>query len=199
MRLALDKWILLHVRKKLINLAFSVLNRLLPERAAVYPQTHLLEQVYQNLLQAYSVEAYCGRFDDVPHQVIEHLRDRHFLNILEVSRKVLTYLADTDRYYRQWLGLFFLLVHDGVEKQQQDLLYDEFLDSIKAQWEFDMRGAFGNAHFNENKRRFQEIQLANSLYTLCSKDFEGYSFRSEIRKKGIREVKNDKCQRHLQC
>ena len=170
--LALDKWVLLHVRKKLINLGVAALNRLLPKRAPLFPQTELLEQVYQKLLQAYRVEAYCGRFDDVPYQVVEHLRDRHFLNILELSRKVLIYLGDTDRYYRQWLGLFFLLIHDAVEEQQESLLFEDFLASVKAQYEFDMHGAFPREFFEAHKCLFQEIQLTNHLYTLCAKRYE---------------------------
>jgi hypothetical protein len=140
--LAFNKWILLHVRKKLINALVRIANQVLPERRAVFPQTQMLEQVYQKLFQAYEIEAYCGRFDDVPYQAVEHLRDRHFLNILELSRKALIYLADTDRYYRQWLGLFFLLINDAVEEQQKNLHYEEFLTSTLSQWEFDMRSAF---------------------------------------------------------
>jgi hypothetical protein len=170
--LAFDKWILLHVRKKLINFGVAILNRLLPERAAVFPQTQLLEQVYEKLLQAYKIEAYCGRFDDVPYQVVEYLHDRHFLNTLELSRKVLIYLADTDRYYRQWLGLFFLLIHDAVEEQQQSMLFEDFLASARSQWEFDMHSAFPREFFEAHKRFFQEIQLTNHLYTLCAKRYE---------------------------
>jgi hypothetical protein len=163
---------LLHVRKKLINLAVRIVNKGLQASRAEFPQTQLLEQVYQKLLQTYRIEAYCGRFDDVPYQAVEHLRDRHFLNILELSQKALIYLADTDRYYRQWLGLFFLLIHDAVEEQQQNLHYEEFLTSTLSQWEFDMRGAFTPEFFEEHKRLFQEIQLTNHLCTLCAKRYE---------------------------
>jgi hypothetical protein len=170
--LALNKWILIHVRKKLINAAVRLLNHVLPAHRAEFPQTQLLEQVYEKLLQAYRIEAYCGRFDDVPYQTVEHLHDRHFLNILELSRKALIYLADTDRYYRQWLGLFFLSIHDAVEKQKQVLQYEEFLKSALDQWEFDLRGAFPPEFFKARKRLFQEIQLANHLFMLCAKRYE---------------------------
>lgn len=170
--LAFDKWILLHVRKKLINAAVRMINQVLPAPRAEFPQTQLLERVYEKLFQTYRIEAYCGRFDDVPYQMVEHLRDRHFLNILELSRKALIYLADTDRYYRQWLGLFFLLIHDAVEEQQQNLRYEEFLTSALSQWEFDIRDAFPSEFFEVHKRLFQEIQLANHLFTLCAKRYE---------------------------
>lgn len=166
-----------------MNLAVRILNRALPEQRPQYPQTELLEDVYGKLFQAYRLEAYSGRFDDVPYQMLKTLKDRHFLNILELSRKFLIYLGDTDRYYRQWLGLFFLLIHDAVDAQQQGMQFEEFLTSIRAQWEFDMRGAFGKEHFLENKRAFQELMLANSLYNLCSREYEGYPFNSETRQK----------------
>jgi hypothetical protein len=170
----LDKWVSLHVRKKLINLAVRVLNRLVPCRDPEYPQTRLLEDVYERLLQAYRLEVFCGRFDDVPYQALHTLRDRHFLNVLELSRKLLTYLGDTDRYYRQWLGLFFLLVHDAVEMQQQCMGFEEFLASVRAQWDFDMKGAFPKEYFDAHKRIFQKILLANNLCNLCSKKLEGF-------------------------
>ena len=170
--LAFNKWILLHVRKKLINLAVRLINQVLPVPRAEFPQTQMLERVYEKLFQAYRIEAYCGRFDDISYQTIEHLHDRHFLNILELSRKGLIYLADTDRYYRQWLGLFFLLTHDAVEEQKQSLRYKEFLMSALNQWEFDMDGAFPPEFFEGHKRLFQEIQLANHLFTLCAKRYE---------------------------
>jgi hypothetical protein len=167
-----NKWVLLHVRKKLVNAAVRMLNRILPSLKAEFPQTMMLENVYQKLLQAYTLEAYCGRFDDIPRQTVAALKDRNFLNVLELSRKILVYLADTDRYYRQWLGLFFLLIHDSVEEQQQSLLFEQFLESARAQWEFDMRGSFPKEYFDVHKRTFQEIQLANNLFNLCAKRYE---------------------------
>lgn len=161
----------------------GVVNALVREREPKNPQTKLLNDVYKNLLQAYRLEAYCGRFDDEPYKDLNALRDRHFLNILELSKKFLIYLGDTDRYYRQWLGLFFLLIHDAVEDQQLSMRFEEFLTSIRAQWEFDMRGAFQKEHFNENKRIFQEIMLANFLFNLCSIEYEALPSAPRIRKK----------------
>jgi hypothetical protein len=169
---AVDKWILLHVRKKLLNAAVRLVNAVLPDRQPLYPQTRLLEDVYAKMHRAYRVEVYCGRFDDVPHQTLKTLRDRHFLNVLDLSRKVLIYLGDTDRYYRQWLGLFFLLIHDAVEEQQQSMLFEEFLASARAQWDFNMCGSFPKEYFDAHKRDFQEIMLTNSLYNLCAKRYE---------------------------
>lgn len=160
------------MRKKLLNLAIRFLNRLFPDPRPEWPQTVLLEDVYRKLFQAYRIEAYCGRFDDVPYQSMRALKDRHFLNVLELTRKLLIYLGDTDRYYRQWLGLFFLLINDSVEEQRKNLGYQEFLDSAWNQWEFDMHCAFPPEFFEAHKQLFQQIQLANHLFTLCQKRYE---------------------------
>ena len=162
----MDKWIKLHLRKTLLNLAVRFLNFLVPDKQPKYPQTQLLERVYNELLKAYRVEAYCGRFDDVPCQTLEGLKDRNFLNLLELSRKALFYLGDTDRYYRMWLGLACLKVHDAVDEQQKSMGFDGFLESASSQWDFDMRGAFPPEYFGAHKREFQEIMLTNNLCNL---------------------------------
>jgi hypothetical protein len=161
--IALDKWVKLHIWKTFLNFAVRFLNRLIPDTKPQYPQTQLLENVYGKLLKAYAIEAYCGRFDDVPYQTIEALKDKNFLNVLELSRKVLFYLGDMDRYYRQWLGLFFLLIQDELNAQKENMTHEEFFKLVKAQWEFDMTGAFPEEHFNAHKDEFQKILLSNSL------------------------------------
>ena len=170
----MDKWLKLHVIKKLLNLGVATLNRLLPDREPKFPQTQMLEGIYREFFRAYRVEAFCGSFDDVPCQTLKGLKDRHFLNLLALSRKVLFYLGDMDRYYRQWLGLFFLLVHDEIDMQQRNMTFEGFLASTWAQWNFDMHGAFSREYFEKNKRLFQEILLANNLCNLCSKALPGF-------------------------
>lgn len=170
----MDKWVCLHLRKKLINLAVRVLNRLVPARDPEYPQTRLLEDVYKRLLQAYKLEVYCGRFDDVPYQTLKTLRDRHFLNVLELSRKFLMYLGDTDRYYRQWLGLFLLVSHDVVDDHARALTAEEACRQINDQW-----GDYGGLTeevlkqlFPEHKRLAQEMVLCNHLHNLVTVNSE---------------------------
>ena len=77
----LDKWLKLHVVKKLLNLGVATLTGCCRTGAAV-PQTQMLKGVYRELFYAYRVEAFCGRFDDVPCQTLKGLKDRHFLNLL---------------------------------------------------------------------------------------------------------------------
>jgi hypothetical protein len=171
-RHSINRWTRLHIVKQLLNAGVRILNRVLPERRAQFPQTELLDQAYRKLLQAYRIEAWCGRFDNIPYETLKTLGDRNFLNVLELSRKLLVYLADTDRYYRQWLGLFFLLVHDAVEEQQRTMRFEQFLKSEREQWELPMEGAFPREYFNAHKRDFQQILLTNHLYNLCATRYE---------------------------
>jgi len=164
----LDKWVKLHIRKKLLNMAVRFLNHLLPDPRPTYPQTQLLEQVYQKLFQTYRIETYCGRFDDVPRQTLEHLRDRHFLNILELSRKALIYLADTDRYYRQWLGLFLLLTHDVLNEYAECLTFEEACRQINGQWDYGLDERIFEHFFAGHRREAQEIVLCNYLHNLVT-------------------------------
>lgn len=162
----LDKWVSLHICKKLLNLAVRVLNRLLSSRDPEYPQTRLLEDVYTKLLQAYRVEAYCGRFDDLPYQNLEALKDRHFLNVLELSQKVLIYLGETDRYYRQWLGLFLLVIHDAVDMHAALLTVEEACSQINSQWEYGLSPEVLEILFPMHVRTVQEAVLCNHLHNL---------------------------------
>lgn len=162
----MDKWVLLHIRKKLINLTVRVLNRLIPPRAPQYPQTRLLGEVYKQLLQAYKLEAFCGRFDDIPFQDLKMLKDRHFLNILELSQKILIYLGDTDRYYRQWLGLFLLISHDAIDNYVEKLTVEEACKQINSQWEYGVNQDVVKLLFPEHKREAQEAVLCNHLHNL---------------------------------
>jgi hypothetical protein len=166
----LDKWVSLHIRKKLINLAVRILNKLVPSRDPAYPQTRLLEDVYKKLLQAYKLEVFCGRFDDVPYQALQTLKDRHFLNVLELSGKVLMYLGDTDRYYRQWLGLFLLVTHDVIDSHARALTPEEASREINGQW-----GDYGGINeevlsllFPEHRDLAQEMVLCNHLHNLVT-------------------------------
>ncbi len=168
----MDKWVSLHVRKKLINLVVRVLNRLIPCRDPEYPQTMLLEDVYERLLQAYKLEVYCGRFDDVHYQTLKTLRDRHFLNVLELSQKVLMYLGDTDRYYRQWLGLFLLVTHDVVDGHAAVLTVEEACRQINGQWNYGLSEDILKRFFPGCRDFAQEMILCNYLHNLVTMNSE---------------------------
>ena len=162
----LDKWVCLHIHKKFINLIVRVLNRLIPPREPMYPQTRLLEDVYEKLLRAYRLEVFCGRFDDVPFQAVQTLKDRHFLDVLELSRKLLTYLGDTDRYYRQWLGLFLLVSHDVIVDHAAALTVGDACRQINGQWDYGITEDVLDLLFPEYRDLVQEAVLCNHLHNL---------------------------------
>jgi hypothetical protein len=138
------------------------MNALLPERKAQYPQTKMLADIYADLFRVYNLEVFAGRFDDVPYQVLKTLKDKNFLRTLELSGKLLTYLGDTDRYYRQWLGLFLLLARDHVE----NFSFTDACQLISEQWNYKLYGKFLNDLFNYDKDLAVDVILANHLPNL---------------------------------
>jgi hypothetical protein len=98
----------MHLTKKFVNLAVLILNRLVPVAKPTYPQTRMIGKVFMRLNKAYRTEVYAGRFDDVPYQTLNGLRDSNFQRLLGLSQKLLVYLGENDRYYRQWLDLAML-------------------------------------------------------------------------------------------
>ncbi|MGA3192473.1 MAG: hypothetical protein ABSD73_08180 [Candidatus Bathyarchaeia archaeon] len=162
----MDKWAKLHWRKNFVNFAVGILNRLMPELKPSYPQTEIIEHVFQQMNNVYETEVIAGRFDDVPFQTIADLKDRNFQRLLQLSRKLLVYFSEDDRYYRQWLGLAMLLVRKEVSKFLETLSLEEFLALVFAQWHFDLRGAIPEEHFSAHKEDFLNMVLANFLMNL---------------------------------
>jgi hypothetical protein len=153
--------------KKLVNFAVRILDKLIPKAEATYPQTQMIEHVFKKLSRAYAVEVYAGRFDDVPYQTLSNLKDRNFQQFLNLSEKLLVYLGENDRYYRQWLGYALLLAEDEVKAELERLSMEDFLTLTKAQWEFNMLGAFPKEYFMAHKQDFLNILLANFLTNLA--------------------------------
>jgi len=153
--------------KKFVNLAVRVLNKLVPDAKATYPQTLMTDNMFKRLFKAYQIEAYAGRFDDKPYKQLQELKDKNFMRFLCLSRKILVYLGENDRYYRQWLGYALLLARDEVKAQLERLTMEDFLRLTKAQWDFDMRGAFPKEYFTAHKQEFLNIVLTNFLTNLA--------------------------------
>lgn len=162
----MDKLLKLHLRKKAVNLAVRVLSRLMPEVKATYPQTRMVEHVFSKLNRAFKIEAYAGRFDDVPYQTLSGLKDRNFQRLLQLAEKLLVYFGEEDRYYRAWLGLFMLRVGDEVKAELESLSFEDFLVHTLAQWELDLRGAVPKEYFDSHKEEFQNVVLASFLMNL---------------------------------
>jgi hypothetical protein len=83
-----------------------------------------------------------------------------------LAEKLLVYLGEDDRYYRQWLGLAFLLMHGEVEKTLEGLSFEDFLTLTKQQWLLDYHGAVSPEYFNSHKIDFLNIVLTDFLLNL---------------------------------
>jgi hypothetical protein len=160
----LDKWLKLNLAKHIINPMVRVLNLLIPAREPVYPQTKILARVYADLLHVYEIETKCGRFDDLPYGTLDTLKDKNFLRFLQLSSKLLTYLGDADRYYRAWLGLFFLLVRDYAET----LPLTNAGKSVTEQWDYPACEEIFQEMSCFLSDEARAIILANQLYNLVS-------------------------------
>ena len=165
----MDKWVKLHIRKQFINLAVRIINKLFPSQEPQWPQTQILEEVYEKMLNAYQVEAWCGRFDDIPHQILETLKDKNFLRMLQLGKNLLIYLGDVDRYYRQWLGLFMLLIREYVEMLEDVPLSEDFIDWINSQWAYGIpNNSFFKEFFDKHRGIAAQAALANNLPNLVT-------------------------------
>jgi hypothetical protein len=155
----------LHFVKKLVNFCMKVLDRLLPEKEPYYPQTKMLEHTFQRFSNVYLLEVWCGRFDDVRHQNLRDLKDRNFLHFLSVARKTLLFISESDRYYRAWLGLFYVAAKEEYERALHDLSLTEFQQSHLEQWDINFP-AVKQPYFEENKPEFLEMLLTANLSNL---------------------------------
>jgi hypothetical protein len=142
----------------------------MPEMKPTYPQTVIVQKVFDQLDEAYETEVRAGRFDDMPYQTLDGLKDRNFQRLLQLSRKLLVYFSEDDRYYRQWLGLAMLLVRKELGHRLETLSFEECRWLVFSQWHFDLRGAVSEEYFNAHREDFLNMVLANFLMNLIKKD-----------------------------
>jgi hypothetical protein len=118
------------LRMKLLKTAVNIPLRLLSKVVSCpeprFPQTQLLLRVQSRLLQVYRLECAQGVFD-VP--------DGNFGRLLRVTQTVLTQLADDDRYYRQWLGLFMILCAEEYQRFARDISPADIKRLCQEQWD----------------------------------------------------------------
>jgi hypothetical protein len=155
----------LHLLKKFVNLGMHLLDRILPDSRPYYPQTRMLEHTFQRLFNAYILEIWGGRFDDVAHQSIHELKDRNFQHFLSVARKTLLFISENDRYYRAWVGLFFVAAKEEYERALRNLSLEEFQRSHLEQWEINFP-VVKQAYFEADKPEFLEMLLTANLSNL---------------------------------
>lgn len=157
----------MHLTKKFVNLAVRILSCFIPKAEATFPQTRMTQKVFERFFTAYRTEVHAGRFDGVPWQTIKGLRDKNFMRLLQLSEKLLVYLGENDRYYRQWLGYAFLLATEETGKQLVTLTYGDCLELCRIQWDFNLEGAFPPEYFEAHKGEFLNMVLANFLSNLA--------------------------------
>ena len=150
--------------KLLVNLPVRFFDRFLKFPSATeFPQSRMLLNVYGMMMKTYRLDCIQGVFGVVP--------DGNFERLLRVSAKVLSSLSESDRYYRAWLGLSYLLAEEEIKKP--DLSPEELVEQIKKQWMDDL-AFLPKHHFVKCQREFSEIALSSNLYDLSRlvrKDF----------------------------
>ena len=116
--------------KRLVNYPLRLVDLLLPSepRFVHFPQTRMLQQVYDRMFKVYGLDCIQGTFGKVP--------DGNFERFLRVSRKILFRLSEDDPYYRKWVGLCFLLASDAWAAREKDP--QQLKRWIKEQWNMDI-------------------------------------------------------------
>jgi hypothetical protein len=112
--------------KVAVNVATHIFSRVLVCPKPCFPQTKLLKKVHLRLMRVYRLECAQGVFD-VP--------DGNFERLLHVTQALLTRLADDDRYYRQWLGLFMILCAEEYQRFAREISPAEIKRLCQEQWE----------------------------------------------------------------
>ena len=146
--------------KLLVNVPLRLADRILPEpRPACFPQTAMMESVFDTMGKVYRLEVKQGIFTEKNGRP-----DGNFSRFLRVSRKILSRISESDRYYRAWLGLGMLMCYKEVSKL--DLTSEQLLELCKQQWLFDV--SFLPRHYVEaNRPEFVEIAFTDYLCNLA--------------------------------
>jgi hypothetical protein len=163
-----------HLIKKLINRCMRIIDKLVPEPQIHYPQTRMVEHVFQQLFHIYGLEVYGGRFDDVSYQALGTLKDRNFQHFLSATRKILFYIGENDRYYRAWIGLAFSLAKKEYDRTLNELSRAEFLKEYEEQWELAFH-CIPEEHFQLHKSEFLDMMLAAHLPNLLRETIPKWS------------------------
>jgi hypothetical protein len=143
--------------KKGINFMTLLASKLLPSAKAKYPQTRVLIRVFDRLTKAFNVEMASKR---------RGLEDENFKRLLDISLRALAYISEEDRYYRQWLGLLFLLIEEEIQVEREGVSRDEFVRLLKEQWLLDW-SIIPEEVFQIRKRELFTVLLTDFLHNLA--------------------------------
>ena len=128
-------------------------------------------QIYGVLQKTYEAEVAQGIFAmDVrarrgPMRFNPGDADGNFERIFSVSAKMLAQISERDKYYRQWLGLLFILA--AYERNNINLTPAQMKAEISEQWKEDLT-FLPDEHFIKYKPVFEEILLCWYLGNLAS-------------------------------
>lgn len=145
----------LRILKLLVNSPFSLIDRLLKLPRPSYPQTRMLQNCYERALRIYQQHAREGVFGPEP--------DGNFPRFLRVTVKLLTFIAEEDRYYRAWLGLAFLMASRELEAYNPTPAQLKIL--IKRQWKDDI-SFIRPSVIERHKSDFINVALTQGLSNL---------------------------------
>jgi hypothetical protein len=144
--------------KLLLNLPVRFLDRFLKFPAkAEYPQTKMLLHTYSQMMVIYRVDCLQGVFGLVP--------DKNFERLLRVGAKVLVGVSESDRYYRAWLGLGYLLAKEEYLRNLQQATPQSLLFDIKRQWLSDL-SFLQDKQIRSDLEGFYEYSITNYLSNL---------------------------------
>jgi len=107
-----------------------LLDRFLPERQPAFPQTVIVDRMFEPKFQAYNLE----RAQSVFREKSAALEDGNFLRLLRTSRKLLLAIGNDDRYYREWLGLLVILASEEYQRWLAEVSPAEIKKWFRAQW-----------------------------------------------------------------
>jgi hypothetical protein len=157
--LVLNREFKLWFLKLLVNLPMRVFDRFLkfPSKAE-FPQSRMLMNIYGKMMKTYRLDCIQGVFGVKP--------DRNFERLLCVSAKVLVNISESDRYYRAWLGLAFVLAREeylaGLARlEAQDLIFE-----IRRQWLSDL-SFLSEKQINSDRIGFYDYVICNYLSNLA--------------------------------
>ena len=151
----------LHLLKQMLNFPVRILDRFLPERTATFPQTQILETMYNRMFQAYRLEVSQGVFKEIG----KFEGDGNFLRMLNVSRKLLLAISEDDRYYREWIGLLILLASEEYQSWLAKVTPAEIKFWCRAQW-YVSPDCLSDEALNQVKNKIAPDVLAYYLHIL---------------------------------
>ncbi len=138
-----------------------LLDRFLPEREPTFPQSVIVDRMFERMLQAYSHERAQGVFREKSGA----LEDGNFLRLLRTSRKLLLAIGEDDRYYREWLGLLVILASEEYRRWVSEVSPAEIKHWCRAQW-YVSPECLSDNFIAKRKTEFAPDALAYYLYLL---------------------------------